>query len=371
LLPRQRIHIIPFSNTLAPERDNLPDFTQLDGSQIRQLIDTEQLYAAYREAQRDREQRFRGSMTWKRVGGREYLYRKRKDRWESLGRRSGDTELILDRFRSGRAAAKARMQALDHQVRRNAPINKAMGLGRVPWPAARLLRKLDRYRLLGGAISIVGTHALYAYERMAGGHFASGHVATQDIDLLYDRRDRLRFFAPDMREEGLQGILREVDSSFQLLTPRSYQAVNDAGFLVDLIMPLPRQPALAAPGRIGTGPDDMTAAEIEGLSWLQSSPHLQQTAIDEKGFPVPIDVPDPRAFALHKLWVSERADRDPMKARRDAAQARAVAWLVLRHLPHLRFDDDALSALPQTLRARAQGLVALAREDGMADGTDW
>ena len=60
-----------------------------------------------------------------------------------------------------------------------------------------------------------------------------------------------------------------------------------------------------------------------------------------------------------------------MKARRDAAQARAVAWLVLRHLPHLRFDDDALSALPRTLRARAPGLVALARADGVADGTDW
>src|SRR4051812_44691148 len=128
----------------------MPGFRQLDGGQIRQLVDTEQLYTAFREAQADRLRRFRGSMSWKRVSGHEYLYRKTDERWESLGPRSNETEHIHDRFRSGRQQAKERVRLLDERIRRNAPINRAMGLGRMPSVAARLLRRLDRERLLGG-----------------------------------------------------------------------------------------------------------------------------------------------------------------------------------------------------------------------------
>jgi hypothetical protein len=75
---------------------------------------------------------------------------------------------IYDTFQAGRAASKARVAELDDAVRRMAPVNRAMGLGRVPWVAARLLRRLDRDALLGHGISVVGTHALFAYERLAG-----------------------------------------------------------------------------------------------------------------------------------------------------------------------------------------------------------
>jgi hypothetical protein len=350
----------------------LPDFNPLDGSRIRQLIDTEQLYEAFRDAQREREQRFRGSMAWKRVRGRDYLYRKKAGRWESLGPRGSETERIFERFHGGRAATKERLAKLDGRIRGHAAVNRAIGLGRMPWTAARLLRKLDRHRLLGTVLSVVGTHALYAYERMAGGHFVSGQVATEDIDLLYDHRDRLRLLAPGVRAEGLEGLLRDVDSSFRPTAPRSYRAVNDSGFIVDLIMPLPKRPALAhGSGRIGIALDDMNAAEIEGLSWLQNCPQVHQTVIDEKGFPVRVDAPDPRAFALHKLWVSERADRDRLKSRRDAGQAVAVTRLVLEHLPHLRFDDEGLSALPQALRERAGDLIDRAKAGELPDGVDW
>jgi hypothetical protein len=266
----------------------------------------------------------------------------------------------MDRFLSGRAAIKARIETLDATIRRMAPVNRAMRLGRVPWVAAKLLRKLERKQLLGRRLAVAGTHALYAYERMAGVHFERSQVATLDIDLLYDARAGLRLVAPGVREEGLQGLLRAVDDSFEPLARGGFRAVNAGGFMVDLITPLPASPALAhGPARIGAD-DDMTAAEIEGLAWLQNCPQVQQIAIDERGYPLPMTVPDPRAFALHKLWVSERPDRDPAKARRDAAQARSVAGLVLRYLPQLRFDDPALAALPKALRGRADELASQA-----------
>jgi hypothetical protein len=337
-------------------------FVELSGDQIRQLINTEQTYDAFRRAQSERE-RYRGAMAWKRVRGREYLYRKRAGVWKSLGPRGPDTVLAYESFHSGRSAARERVASLDGVIRGQAPVNRAMRLGRVPWAAARLLRRLEKKGVLGHGISVVGTNALFAYERMAGAHFAGSEVTTTDIDLLFDARDRLRLLAPNLQDEGLLGILHQVDDTFEMLAPGSFRAVNSAGFIVDLVKPMPKAPGLTQErARLGQRADDMTAAEIEGLAWLQNSPQIDSVVVDERGFPLPISAPDPRAFALHKLWLSERLDRDPLKRRRDARQAVAVAAAVIRYVPQLPFKDEALQALPQALRARAPELVGKAAE---------
>ncbi len=337
-------------------------FVELSGDQIRQIINTEQTYHAFRKARSERE-RYRGAMAWKRVRGHEYLYRKRAGVWKSLGPRSTDTELAYESFHRGRSAARERVTSLDQVIRAQAPVNRAMRLGRVPWAAARLLRRLENKGVLGHGISVVGTNALFAYERMAGTHFASSEVTTTDIDLLYDARDRLRLLAPDLRDEGLLGILQHVDDTFEMLAPGSFRAINSAGFIVDLIKPMPRDAGVTREkARLGERPDDMTAAEIEGLAWLQNSPQIDSVVVDERGFPLQISAPDPRAFALHKLWLSERPDRDPLKRRRDARQAAAVAAAVVRYLPQLPFEGEALQALPQTLRARIPELLGKSAE---------
>ena len=46
---------------------------------------------------------------------------------------------------------------------------------------------------LGQHFTVVGTHALYAYEAAAGIRIVQGALATQDIDLLKDARRRVRF----------------------------------------------------------------------------------------------------------------------------------------------------------------------------------
>ena len=133
--------------------------------------------------------------------------------------------------------------------------------------------------------------------------------------------------------------------------------MNRDGYLVDLIMPAPKDPMATVPrSRIGSDEADLQAVEIEGLSWLVNSPKATCVVIDERGYPLEMRVPDPRAFALHKSWLSERTERDPVKKRRDAAQADLVATLMATRLPHLRFDDGALAALPAALRARAATL---------------
>jgi hypothetical protein len=331
---------------------------ELDGQQLRQLIDTDQLYAAYRAAYRERRVRFAGSMVWKTIKGRDYLYKKKASQdWKSLGGHSDETVRTYERFIEGRARAAERLTELDNQIRRMAPINRAMGLGRVPATSAKLLRRLERLDLLGEGLRVAGTHALFAYERLGGVQFGSGEVATADIDLLYDARRSLGLVAPELDVNGLIGVLRKLDPSFEPIAPGSFRAANAKGFMVDLITPAARNPATASTPRVSTADDDLVPVEIEGLTWLQNSPGLTQTVISESGYPVTMQVPDPRAFALHKAWLAQRADREPQKRRRDLAQARAVAAMLLRYAPHMSFDDASLQAFPARVRDMRDDLI--------------
>lgn len=343
-------------------------FRALSGEQVRQIVNVEQVYEAFRLARNERDQRFRGSMSWKTVGGKQYLYRKVHDQWISLGPRSEETEQTRAQFVNGRDAAKSRIKNLEQRIRDMAPVNRAMRLGRVAWPAARIIRKIDRSKM-SASLSIVGTHALFVYERLAGGHFDRSAVATDDLDFLFDARRRMRLVGGG--DQGLIGALRAVDPSFAPVAPGSYRAVDSNGFMVDLIQPMPRSPAMARPRNQLTADDELTAAEIEGLSWLQNSPQVEQIAIDERGYPLSMKVPDPRAFALHKWWVAERPSRDRAKAMRDRVQAIAVAGLVIRYLPAFSFEDSSLQALPLTLREQAPQLIERARVDDSSDGEAW
>jgi hypothetical protein len=79
-------------------------------------------------------------------------------------------------------------------------------------------------------------------------------------------------------------------------------------------------------------------------------------AIDARGFPVRIVAPDPRAFAVHKFWLSEQPARNPAKRRRDRLQAQAVTELTSKYLRHLPFDRGALRSFPKVLVDGAQHL---------------
>ena len=341
-------------------------FQPYDGEQIRELLNSEQLYDALLAAESELDQRFRGSIAWKRVSGHEYLYRKRRANWRSVGRRSEETERLYEAFTSGRDQIKKRLASLDARLRRSARVNRALNLGRVPFVAARIIRRLTDEKLLGRDLLVVGTPALFAYERMAGGQLQASLIATADLDLLLDARQDLRMIS-GRNQVSLIGLLHSVDKSFAPIAPNAFRAANDQGYMVDLITPVPPNAAVPSGARLGKG-DDLEAAEIDGLDWLQNSPRVTQTVIDEKGFPLRMVVPDPRCFAVHKLWVSEQPSRDRAKARRDREQALTVAALANAHLPHLKFDSGELDAFPAGVRASASRLKQIKLS---SDAADW
>ena len=81
---------------------------------------------------------------------------------------------------------------------------------------------------------------------------------------------------------------------------------------------------------------------------------FHQVVIGKDGFPAAMSVPDPRAFSLHKLWISKQANREPVKKKRDHDQAIAVANLTVKYLPQYKFKASELRMFPKTLLTEAE-----------------
>jgi hypothetical protein len=228
---------------------------------------------------------------------------------------------------------------VNEKIQEQARLNKALRLNRVPNVIARVLRELDNAGLRED-FTVIGTQALYAYEATAGVHFILELLASGDVDLLYDARKKLTVASDKLDGHGLLGLLKKADRTFECIRENGYRAANAGLFMVDLVV-APR--GMHAAQSVTFAKADLVATEVPGLQWLLNSPKLDAVAIDEDGWPVSIRVPDPRAFALHKAWLSVQSSREPLKTPRDLGQARAVAKVVDAYLPHLPFEETLTS----------------------------
>jgi len=112
--------------------------------------------------------------------------------------------------------------------------------------------------------------------------------------------------------------------------------------------------------------------QIEGLDWLQNSPPFDAVAIDEKGEPVRIVAPDPRVWAVHKLWLSQRADRQPIKRRRDGRAGRGSCGTCRELSDPLPFEVRATPHAPEGARHRRRAFVRQDRHvQKLLDSTKW
>jgi len=327
---------------------------ELTAEQRRIAVDAIQLYEHLTELNAEL-RTLRGGLHWKTVAGHEYLVRTidRNGGNRSLGPRSAKTEEIYQRFKETKRDLYDRVRTSTKEVVRRAKFCVAAGVNRVPRLAADIVRSLDRSGLLGGHLIILGSHAMYAYEMAAGVQLKAGLLQTEDLDTLMNTKTEIEL-AGAIRSAGLLGILKGVDETFEPQRKRSFRAVNEKGFMVDLIR-APIDAGGTARTSIGSG-SDLVADQLRGLEWLTALPLMSQIVIADNGFPVRFVVPEPRVFALHKLWVSLQPTRGPIKHKRDLRQAEAIVQLSLDYF-NLRFDDPAIKALPAELTAIIPGLV--------------
>lgn len=338
-------------------------FNPLTDNQRRVFIDSVQLYETHMDILH-KNRTYRGGMHWKKSKGRQYLFRTR-DRFgygKSLGARSTETEKILKDFRDSKTKLKKRLANYKERLKEQARFCKAAMIQRVPRIVTNILRQLDNQKLLGRHIIVVGTNAMYAYEAFAGVFFDTPMLATRDMDLLWDIRPKLTIAAEfGLKPGGLLALLKKSDRSFELFGPKSFRAVNKDGYMVDLIKSEPKKIIAKEQRRMGQE-GDLEAAEIGNLHWLLSSPKVSQVVIGDDGFPAMMVVPDPRAFSIHKFWLSRQPEREPVKKQRDQSQSLAVAQLVIQHLPQYVFKKSELKMFPKEVFEKSQAQLTKIRD---------
>ncbi len=302
---------------------------------MRQYIDAVAAFEAWEEALKEAEQ-VRGGMYWHKGSGAGYLVRTSPAGSEkSLGPRSAQTEALYEAFQRRKERAQVRLTGLKAAVAKHKRMNRALRVGRVAPLIVQILRRLSEARL-GEHFRVVGTHALYAYESVAGVAFDNEAVATRDIDLLWDVRRRMAFATALSRvDSSMLGVLRKVDTTFKVRNAQKYTAVNQDGFEVDIIRRM-KQEDDPHPIRLSDDEDDFWAAQAPRAQELLDAPSFSAVIVATDGDMARMNTLDPIAFARFKRWMSELQDRDPLKRRRDALQAQLVEAVARDYLPHLR-----------------------------------
>lgn len=320
--------------------------TPLNEQQRLFLVESTQLYAPFAQA-RQHLLGYKYGMKWGVSKGREYLYRvtDASGNAKSLGPRSPATEALYQSFTEGRVRAKERLKGLEDRMKLQARLNKAVNLGRLPMVVSEILQAVDSSKSRED-FRMVGTHAIYAYESMAGAHLRMELLASGDVDLFYDPRKRLSLVAKKLDGNELLGLLRKVDASFDIVDHEVFRAVNKNGFMVDLIMP---SRDMRNTEKIAFAVGDLEAAEVPNLHWLANSPCIECVIISSNGTAVRARVPDPRAFAVHKSWLSQQVDRDPVKKPRDLAHAGMVFELIREYLPIYPLEPEHMRYFPKAV----------------------
>ena len=314
-----------------------PSLIPINNDVARQYIDARQAFLALRDAQRDARQ-VRGGMYWHSRSDsltRTSTYGTEK----SLGRRSLETEKIYVDFMARKAELTQRVDDLKIQLRRHERVNKALYVGRVDPTVIALLARLESAEL-AEYFHVVGTHALYAYETVAGVRFDANVTATRDIDLLWDVRKRMSFWTQMERlDSSFLALLKKVDSSFRVRQTQRYTAVNAEGFEVDVLRrmregddPHPIKISQRTKGEQGvdqaTGLEELSVVQAARADVFLNTPSFEAVIVDRNGRMAMMRTIQPPVFVEFKRWMSGLPDREPIKRQRDAAQAKAVQALL-------------------------------------------
>lgn len=334
-------------------------YNELDARTIRERVDMTQLWSAWIEADDLRRHSFRGSIGWEARNGRDYLYSRKRGVVKSLGPRSPETEQTHAAFHQGREANRSRLSSLSDEMDRQAAVLRSLNAGRLPLMAARTLRAL-RTHDKAATIRVIGTNALYAYEALAGVVFNSESTATGDVDILVDDRNRLRLLTDTDEQIGLTRLVQqEVDKTFQSRGTMDFRLTNDRGYMIEFVRPEPTPVYRPMPGADPLETGDIRPAPIVGLQWVVNAPVVEVIVLDERGFPAPMRCPDPRYWAVHKLWLSGRSDRDAQKKIRDKQQADVMLRLIAERLPQFPLDPGFRNMLPKELAGMLEQGVSL------------
>lgn len=307
--------------------------------QARTLVNLEQRYQVWMAAEQSLHT-MPYNLARKEIKGRAYLYEiaDRKGNGRSLGAWSDELEKRYDAYRRDKEVAQARRDASRDALAETCRLYRALRLPLLASAAGEIMREMDRRRLLGSHLFVIGTNAMPAYSIEAAGFIRDAPNETEDLDIAW---------SGTVLEEGAQPVwdmLKAVDSTYTVNAEKTFQARNAKAYEVEL---------LSAPSRVGTmfRTDKPQAVVLPEQEWLLNGRPVDRVAVCRDGSPARIVAPDPRWFALQKLWLADQAKRNALKRPKDLKQGIALLDAISLTMPHYPLDDAFRVALPADLIA--------------------
>lgn len=268
----------------------------------------------------------RGNFGRKRIQTREYWYYKRDE---------GGTKKFTYVGPVGDRAINERVKKFESikvNFRQRRQIVRALIAAGLPSPdpmAGQLIEALWKagfFRLRG---VLVGTLAFQCYSGILGTRLSGMSLRTGDADLaqFYDISRLVRDSMPPILE-----VLRSVDPTFEPIPSlaRPYRATRfrtNTGYLVEFLAPNRGSDANQGKPAVMPALGGAAATPLRYLDFLIRDP-VRSVVLHKGGLPV--WVPSPERYAIHKLIVAVVRTVDPAKAGKDVSQA---AQLISACLP--------------------------------------
>lgn len=278
-----------------------------------------------------------GSISIRQIKGRAYAYVTTKDgasrRQRCLG--PADDPAVEDQVRRiGRAAVRARAN--------RTIVSTLKQKARIPAPTiavGRVLESLSKAGLFTRGLTLVGTAAYQTYPCLLGAYLPSSAFTTNDIDLS------VAAFAASDQPVDVEAILKRADPTFaprfglEGRLPRVFVAAS--GFAVEF---------LTKYGRGRRSPVEVKGLGVaaDALSYQEYLTEESTEAVALYAAGIPVRVPTPLRFAVHKLIVArERPPSAMAKKIKDLQQAQDLLDVLLE-----TDEDDLRDALDE---ARGRG----------------
>ena len=314
------------------------NFQPFSDEQARVIVNLEQAYQVWMEALRILND-MPYNMRIKEVSGREYLYEvtDRRGSMKSKGPVNPERLAEFDQYKTEKAQMKDRLTRSKETLKEQASLYRALRLPMLPTEAGKILREADRLRFLGEQAMVVGTNALIAYALEANGFIRDAPDETLDFDMA------LTGLEADEERPTLWKVLKEADMTYSVNTERPFQARNAKAYEVEI---------LSAPSRVGgqIAQDRPRPIPLPEQEWLLNGRRVDRVVGVRDGEAARMVAPDPRWFALQKLWMAAKPERAPQKQPKDRKQGIALldaVWGAMRHYP---LDEAFYETLPDALK---------------------
>jgi hypothetical protein len=268
---------------------------------------------------------FGGGMQWLKVKEWEYLTRYRRDpltgeqKATSIGRRSPETEVIYDRFVTGRADLDRQMDALRPELAEQARMAKALRLSRAPSEIGDLARAIGLSEMIDH-VTIIGEAAVYTYECEMAVLLPREILPADGMDLLVagvhptDVIDELIAVLRRARIDVQRARLSRDRAAVELKTE---EGLSIRLYTISTLDNLVDQYA------------EVASYGAEAVRWALDQPVMRSILVDRNGRAAMVAVLEPRAYCMLRFMALDVEEMSLI--RREASTELNTAMVKLVH----------------------------------------